>query len=258
MLRRLGLAAVALLLAGCAQQVNTIGPKGIPLVIPDQVTACTHLSYAPFQSVSKGKIVGFDVDLIDLVAADLHLPQKIIDTSFEGIQSGAAYNSNQCDIGTGGMTITEVRKKNIDFSDPYFDAKQALLTRKGEPYRTLDSLRGKTVGVLVGTTGEEYVRKWDAAHGHTMKIVQFDEMTLQLTGVKTKQVDASIQDNAPEYDFARKNPGLAVTAEFDTGEQLGFGVRKGNVAMRKEIDRVLAKARADGTYQKLYRKWFTN
>lgn len=251
------LAIVLLVLSGCASAVNARGPKGVPLVAPDQLTVCTHLSFAPFQSVKHGEIVGFDVDLIDLVARDLGLPQKIIDTSFEGIQSGTAYTSNQCDIGTGGMTITKVREQNMDFSDPYFDAKQAILCRQGEQYRTLDQLRGKRFGVLVGTTGEEYTRKWNAAHGNPLRVVQFDEMTIEFTGVKTGKVACAMQDNGPLLDYAKQNPDVVATAQLEANEQLGFGVRNGNDAMREEINRVLAKARADGTYQRLYKKWFT-
>ncbi|WP_031466899.1 ABC transporter substrate-binding protein [Sciscionella sediminilitoris] len=257
MKRVLVLLAAVLVLAGCARAANVKGPKGVPLVASGQLTVCTHLSFAPFQSVKHGEIVGFDVDLIDLVARDLGLPQKIIDTSFEGIQSGTAYNSNQCDIGTGGMTITKVRAQNMDFSIPYFDAKQALLCRASEPANSMDALRGKQIGVLVGTTGEEYTRKWNAAHGNPLQVVQFDEMTVEFTGVKTGKVACAMQDNGPLLDFAKQNPGLVATAQFDTGEKLGFGVRKGNTAMRTEIDRVLRKAYADGTYARLYKKWFT-
>src|SRR4029450_3514295 len=88
-----------------------------------------HLPYAPFQSKdASGKVVGFDVALIDLVAAKLSVTQAIVDTPFEGIKSGADLTSGKCDVAAAGMTITEERKKVLDFSDPYFDATQALAT----------------------------------------------------------------------------------------------------------------------------------
>ena len=88
------------------------------LVKSGVLTTCTHLPYAPFQSKdASGKVVGFDVALIDLVAEKLGVTQEIVDTPFEGIKSGADLNAGKCDVAAAGMTITEERKKVLDFSD---------------------------------------------------------------------------------------------------------------------------------------------
>ena len=76
--------------------------------------------------------VGFDVDIVDLVAAKLGVEQAIVDTPFEGIKSGQDLSTGKCDIAAAGMTITDERKKVILFSEPYFDATQALLVRDGD------------------------------------------------------------------------------------------------------------------------------
>ncbi len=94
------------------------------------LTTCTHLPYPPFQSEIDGKVQGFDVALIDLVADDLGVKQQILDTPFENFKTGAFLNSGECDLAAAGMTITEERKKNVDFSDPYFNATQAVLVAK--------------------------------------------------------------------------------------------------------------------------------
>ena len=103
---------------------------GVELVKAGQLTTCTHLPYPPFQSEIDGKVQGFDVSLIDLVAKDLGVKQEILDTPFENFKTGAFLNSGECDLAAAGMTITEERKKNVDFSDPYFDATQAVLVDK--------------------------------------------------------------------------------------------------------------------------------
>ena len=93
---------------------------------------------------------------MDLVAEDLDLEQTIVNTPFETIETGQAMATGKCDIAAAGMTITEERDKVIDFSDPYFNATQALLVKKGAGYDSLESLDGKTLGVQVGTTGQDY------------------------------------------------------------------------------------------------------
>jgi polar amino acid transport system substrate-binding protein len=249
------LPVLALALAGCAQPTNQGGAGGgVELIAPGTLTTCTHLPYQPFQFDQGGKTVGFDVDLVDLVAKDLGVTQKIVDTPFEGIQSGESLNSNQCDVAAAAMTITETRKKNMDFSRPYFDAEQALLVKKGAPYKDLASLRGKKLGVQLGTTGEEYANQNKAAHGY--EVVQFEDLALEESAVKIGQVDAAINDNGVFYNYAKENPDTEVTTEFATGDKYGIGIRKGNAALLEKVNASLQKAKDSGEYARLYEKWF--
>lgn len=246
-------AAAAALLIGCTStKPSDSGGPDISLVKSGKLTTCTHLPYPPFQSRQGKKVVGFDVDLVDLVASELKVKQEIVDTPFEGIQSGEDLNTSTCDVAAAGMTINAVREKNLDFSRPYFDATQALLTRKGKPYRSLADLKGKRLAVQQGTTGETYAQK--RAVGATL--VQFEDLGLLVSAVKTGQVAAGINDNGVLYDYVKDNPDTEVTAEFSTGETYGIAVRTGNDALRKKINQVLGDAKKDGRYEKIYRKWF--
>ncbi|MET7762743.1 ABC transporter substrate-binding protein [Streptomyces sp. NPDC005336] len=249
----IAVAATAALLAGCTSTKSSgSGGSDISLVNSGKLTTCTHLPYPPFQFRAGKKIVGFDVDLVDLVASALKVKQEIVDTPFEGIQSGEDLNTNQCDLAAAGMTINDVREKNLDFSDPYFEATQALLTKKGKPYKALGDLKGKRLAVQQGTTGEQYAQK--RAKG--AKLVQFEDLALLLTAVKTGIVDAGIDDNGVLYDYVKDNPDTEVTAEFNTGERYGIAVRTGNDALRKKVNKVLKDAKADGRYDRIYKKWF--
>lgn len=224
----------------------------ISLVNDGKLTTCTHLPYEPFQFKKGNEIVGFDVDLVDLVAEELDVEQKIVDTPFEGIQSGEDLNAGKCDLAAAGMTINDVREKNLDFSAPYFDATQALIVKKDAKYGSLEDLKGKKLGVQQATTGAQYAE--DNAEG--VEKVQFEDLALLLTAVKTGQVDAGINDNGVLYDYVRQNKDTKVTTEFETGEQYGIGVRTGNDALRKKIGEVIKKAKSDGSYDKIYKKWF--
>jgi polar amino acid transport system substrate-binding protein len=254
------LPAVGLALAtgGCAEEVGTGGQTEaggeIKLIEDGFLTTCTHLPYAPFQFTEGGKIVGFDVDLVDLVAEELGVEQKLFDTPFEGIESGESLNTGQCDVAAAAMTINDEREAVMDFSVPYFDANQALLVKKGSGIDSLEKLRGKKLGVQQGTTGEEYATENKDKYGY--EIVQFEDLALEQTAVKTGQVAAGINDNAVHFQFVKDNPDTEVTAEFDTGESYGVAVRQGNGALLAKVNEVIKAAKADGRYDEIYEKWF--
>lgn len=251
-------AAAGALLAACGggggMTVTTESGKDVQLVSDGELTVCTHLPYKPFQFNQGGEIVGFDVDLMDLVAEELGVEQKIFDTPFEGIQTGEDLNAGKCDAAAAGMTITEEREEKIDFSEPYFDATQALLVEKGAPYQDLADLEGETLGVQSGTTGEIYAEE-NAPEGVTLRT--YEDLALLTSAVKTGQVAAAINDNSVLYPYVQENPDTAVAAEFDTGEQYGVAVKEeGSEALLEVINDVLAEARSDGRYDKIYQKWF--
>ncbi|EST37024.1 hypothetical protein N566_15240 [Streptomycetaceae bacterium MP113-05] len=224
----------------------------ISLVNAGKLTTCTHLPYSPFEFKKGQEIVGFDVDLVDAVAKKLDVEQQMVDTPFEGIQSGQALNASKCDVAAAGMTITEVREKNLDFSDPYFEATQALLVKKGSDASSMKDLKGKKLGVQQATTGAKYAQD----NGDGVTTVEFEDIALLLTAVKTGQVDAAIHDNGALFDYVKKNPNTKVTTEFDTGEEYGIGVKTGDDALRKQVNEVIAEIKSDGTYDKIYKKWF--
>jgi polar amino acid transport system substrate-binding protein len=259
--RRLWAIALALLscvlVVACGGDDDSTGDSesGVELVDSGRLTTCTHLPYRPFQFQRGGRVVGFDVDMIDLVAKELGVRQEIIDTPFEGIQSGEDLNARKCDIAAAAMTITPARQKKIVFSAPYFDANQALLVRKGSAIDAFDDLRGKTLGVLSGTTGKMYAERRAGAAG--MQVKDYEDLALQLSSVKSGQIPAAINDIPVLLDYAKQNDDVEVATQFKTGEQYGFGMRRlTSAALEKVVNRVIERARSDGTYDRLYEKWF--
>jgi polar amino acid transport system substrate-binding protein len=256
------LAAAAMLaiggVAGCAKE-DTGGTTagGVALVKAGTLTTCTHLPYAPFQAKDQtGKVVGFDVALIDLVAKKLGVTQAIVDTPFEGIKSGADLNAGKCDVAAAGMTITDERKKVLDFSDPYFDATQALAVLTGNDAKSLDDLVGKRLGVQGGTTGEEYINAQVKDKGLKIVVVSYRDLAALQQALATNQIAAAVNDLPVWNEYIKANPGKAVVAAgFNTGEQYGFAVKKGNAELLKAVNEAIAAARTDGTYDKIYSTW---
>jgi polar amino acid transport system substrate-binding protein len=266
--RRLAAMAVVvtagLALSACGGDGETAAPggddntgqnaSGVDLVEDGKIKTCTSLPYPPFQFDEGGEVVGFDVDMVDLVAEKLGVEQEIIDVQFDVIRSGAALNAGECDIAAAGMTITEERKANLDFSVPYFDEVIALLVNKGSGVSSLDDVKAQNLrlGVQAGTTSLDY------AEGQGMSPTQFDDAGKQLLALQSNQVDVILQDLPVVNDWL-KRPEVAekyeLATEIETGAQYGFGMKKGNTALVQVVDEALKAAMADGTWEEAYVRW---
>ena len=248
-------AGLVLVVAGCSSGGSGSGQTvagGVHLAKAGQLTTCTHLPYPPFQSVVDGKVQGFDVSLIDLVAKDLGVKQQIVDTPFENFKTGAFLNSGQCDLAAAGMTITPERAKNVDFSDPYFEATQAVLVAKNSGITSLDGAKGKKLGAQAQTTGEDFAKK------KGLDPVSFASSDAVLNGLRTGQVQAVVIDYPVVQGWLKDKANadkFKVVDNLKTGEQYGFTVKKGNKPLLKAINKALKDAKADGTYEKIYEKW---
>lgn len=262
-------ALVALALTGCGSSSDdsdgsdggdTAAAGEISLVKDGTLSVCTHLSYKPFQfKEADGTVVGFDVDLMDLVAEELGVTQEIVDIDFAQITSGAVFAADRCDAGAAATTITEERQNAILFSDPYFKATQALIVKTGSGITDLSEMDGQSLGVQTDTTGQIYAEKQKTDNGYGFEVVIFDDLVTQLNGLKADRVAGAINDNGVVLDFARENSDTEVVKEFDTGEEYGFMAQKDDAnatALVEKINEVLAAAREDGRYNEIYKKWF--
>lgn len=262
--RLVGVAAAGALavstLAACTEESGT-AEGGIEIVNEGHLTICTHLPYAPFQfSNDDGDIVGFDIDLLDLLADDLGLErtnEDIVNIGWEQVTSGAVFEAERCDVGMGAMTITDDRADALTISDPYFEATQALLVRKDKPFTSLEELDGERVGVQTDTTGQDYAQSLEEEMG--FEVVKYDDLALQLNALKAGNIAAAINDNSPLSDFAERNDDTEVSAKFDTGEVYGFAFKKDDSNAEELAERFneqLAEAFEDGTYDEIYQRWF--
>lgn len=245
-------AALALSLSACAKDADTTTTEsGVKVVEEGVLTICTHLPYEPFEFTEDGEVVGFDIDVLKIAADAEGLETKVVDTPWETIVSGNALEGGDCDVAAGAMTITPEREAVMDFSDPYFEATQALLTKKGSGYASLDDLAGKRIAVQEGTTGETYVKD-NLPKG--AKAVSYEDSVLMMEAVNNGKADAGVNDNGLVNYYVEQNPGVEVTTEFKTGEEYGFSVKKGD---NDELLAAINEAIADkAAYDEAYQKWF--
>ena len=250
-------AALVVSLTGCGG--DAAGQSGdslrdTDLVFENALTVCTDMPYAPFEFEKDGRATGFDIELSQKVADKLDVQLDVIDVPFDDIVSGAVLNNDKCDMAVSAMSISGERARVLDFSSPYFVAKQALVAPEGSGIRSLEALAGKRVGVQDETTGETFLRDFAPQDA---KIVPFAGAAELAKAVTQGDVSAAIYDNTVSGQVVEDNPSLRVTREFDTGEQYGMAVQKdGNIPLLRTINDVLADLRSGGEYDKIYKTYF--
>jgi polar amino acid transport system substrate-binding protein len=233
---------------------TTTAPAGnYTLVSPGKLIAGSDTTFPPMESMNGTTAEGFDVDLVAAVAQKLGLQSEfkteIFDTLIPSLQAGGKF-----DIIASSMTITDERKKSIDFSDPYIDSNQSITVLKSSGIADQAALAGKRIGVQSGTTGEAWAK--ENLTGST--IVPFDTTTKAFSALQASNVAAVVND-LPVSAYLVKtdsSQSMKLIAEIPTGEQYGFGVSKSNPGLLAAINKALADLKADGTYATIYEKWF--
>lgn len=252
MARRLALpllAIAALTLSACSSTAGDDAAAGeVSLITEGALTVCSNPPYPPFEMKDGDQVVGLDIDVVSEAAADLGVELVIVETGFDGIQSGAALDAAQCDVVASGITITEEREGKLDFSDPYFDANQGLLVPAGSGIDSLEALEGVTVGVQQATTGETFTTD------NGLETVQYEDTGLQVQALKNGDVGAIINDLATMQEYVDDE--FVIGAEFETGEQYGLGVKTGNAALLDAINATIERIKSDGTYDDIYATYF--
>lgn len=243
------LASLSLGLGGCHDKASTESKDKVYLV-------ATDASYAPFESVNNhSEIVGFDVEVLKAVADKAGIQVQFINTPWEGIFNALAAGDR--DIVMSCVTITDERKKNMDFSDPYFKSQQLIAVEANSRVSKFADLRNKKVGVQNSTTGDVVTQKL-LGKGNT-NIKRFETMTLALQEMLNGGVDAVVGDSGAINFFVKQNADVKMKTFSDpsfTQEFYGYAVKKGNTDLVEKLNQGLKAIKEDGTYQKIYDQYF--
>jgi len=229
-------------LSACAEQED-LGPVVIGL----------NAEYPPFENVDEdGNLVGFDVDLMTAIAEEAGFEFEWVNTRWDGIFVALA--SGEFDAVISAATITEERAETVNFSDPYFDAGQAITVRDDNTdILGPDDLSGVKVGVQLGTTGDIWLSEETDA-----EVVRYDENTLAFQALANGDVDAAVADNTTAIEIVKANPemNLKFLPDVYTKEQYGIAVNKDRTDLLEAINEGLAAIRENGTYDEIYDKYF--
>lgn len=219
-----------------------------------QVVVGTNAEFPPFELTDDANnIIGFDIDVINAVGKaagfDVVMQNQSFDTLVESLESG------KIDAAVSGMTITEARRQKIDFSEPYYNAAQVIVVLDGvEGYSKIEDIKGKKVGVQLGTTGAGMAEEVMGADNLDLK--QFRKYNEVFTDLRLGRIDAVVVDLPVANAYLRNIPGLKISSPPMSEEQYGIAVRKGNAELLKKINDGLAAIRANGEFDKITEKWF--
>ncbi len=217
----------------------------------------TNAEYPPFESVdANGKIIGFDIDLMNAVGKAGGFTPEFVNTRWDGIFVALA--SGEFDAVSSAVTITDERKQTVNFSDPYFNAGQMIAVKNGSPVAKPEDLTGKKVGVQLGTTGDLWISEQADSGKIAADVKRYDEVTLAFQALANGDIDAIVNDAPTSADIIKANPqwGVSLVGTPFTDEFYGFAVRKERADVLKAINEGLAKVKASGEYDKIYETWF--
>ena len=221
--------AAALLVAGCGNPDNSL-------------KMITEATFPPYEFLRGQEIVGIDVEICRAVAEKLNRPFKAETVDFDSVIP--AVISGKADLGAAGITITEDRKKNVDFSIPYVKTGIVVIYRKSNPFKSIDQLKGKKIGVQAGTTSETFVLEQLGIQPERSK-----SPAEAVVGMKSGRCEFVIADIDPAKNCVKGEPDLALS-DFISSEEYAVAIRKGQPELLKAINETIAELKANGKLAK--------
>ena len=214
------------------------------------LTMGTNAEFPPYEYYENNEIVGIDVDIMQAIADKLGMELKIEDMAFDSIIP--AVTSGKADIGLAGMTVTEDRLENVDFSDTYAHATQVVIVKEDSDIASPDDLEGKKIGVQLGTTGDIY-----AGDIKDATVERYNKGFEAVQALTQDKIDAVVIDGEPAKVFVKENEGLKMLDEAFTEEDYAIAVAKGNDELLDKINTALGELKDSGELDKIVDKYIT-
>jgi polar amino acid transport system substrate-binding protein len=218
------------------------------------IVVAQDATWPPMEFVNEKKeIVGFDTDLMIAVAKEAGFKVEFKNVAWDGIFGALA--AGKVDVICSSVTITEERKRSMDFSIPYFKIRQGLVVPKDSTAKTLNDMKGKTLGAQIGTTGFFAIKKTEGVNPKS-----YDEIGLAMEDLYNGRIDGVVCDDPVAALYALQKPEykakLKIAAVLDTGdEHYGVAVKKGNAEVLNLINKGIKAVLEKGLDQQLKTKW---
>ncbi len=212
----------------------------------------TDATYPPFEIVNTNtrKVEGFDIDVMNRICELSNLEAKYIITPFDGIISGLKGYKYDCII--SAMTITPQRDAIVNFTEPYYDAGQILAVPKEDTtIHGIEDLRGKLVGVQLGTTGEKYAKSLSG-----VTVVPYENIGAAFIDMEDHRVDAVLNDYPTTMEYIHLQGKAKTVGKVLSEEHYGIAVREGDKALLDTLNVAIDKMKANGDFEKIKEKWF--
>lgn len=224
-----------------------------PVLAETTIVFATDATWPPMEFVDDQKqVVGYAIEYMKAAGKEAGFQPVFKNTAWDGIFAGLA--AGKYDAIVSSVSITDERKKAMDFSEPYFTVRQALIVGKNATAKSLAELKGQKVGGQIGTTGYFAIK---AAEGLEAK--SYDEIGLAMEDLNVGRIAAVVCDDpvAANYALIKYKDTLKIASVIETGEveNYGIAVNKGNAAALALIDKGIAAVKAKGIDKELKKKW---
>lgn len=209
--------------------------------------------YPPFEYTNdKNEIVGFDLDLSNAIAEKLGAKTEVVTVPFDGIVQGL--KSNKFDMISSGFTVTEKRKQEVLFTDTYLNSGQYVVVNKdNNTINTVEDLKGKTIGVGIGTTSADAAKKIEG----TKEVKEYDKSPDALLDLKNNRIDAVMIDKPVCDYYLDKDKEAYKKIDANVQEEpIALAFRKDDTQLQQEVNKILKNLKEDGTLSKISEKWF--
>ncbi len=209
----------------------------------------TNAAFPPFEYIggdSGDEVVGFDAEIAKEIAKDLGKELKIEDMEFDTLLT--ALNADKIDFVIAGMTINPKRAESVNFSEPYYEATQAVIVKKGQSaIKGIGDLKDKKISVQLGTTGNDMASKY-TGEGNISAFNSGFEAVMEL---KNGKVDCLIIDQQPALSFIKQNPELEILSFDFEPEYYGIAIKKGDKELLDSVNKTLNRLKSSGKYDEL-------
>lgn len=217
-----------------------------------KLVMATNAEFPPYEFYDGDKIVGIDAEIAQAIANELGMELEIEDIAFDSIIPEIV--SGKADMALAGMTVTEDRKASVDFSDTYATASQMIIVKEDSKIAGPDDLKGVTVGVQLGTTGDIYVSDLEA-DGTTVE--RYNKGFEAVQALSQGKIDAVVIDGEPAKTFVAETEGIKMLDEAFTEEEYAIAVKKGNTELLDKINGALSELESEGTLDEIVAKYIT-
>ncbi len=238
---------LVLLFASCGSSTGEKESKLIKVGLSD--------TYPPFEYRDENnELVGFDIDLIELLSEEMGVEVEIVNTAWDGIFVGL--DSGKFDMIVSATSITPERLENFEQSKPYLANGQVIVVKKGDTSISKpEDLADKQVGVQLETTADNAAEK----HKETVpfELTKYDDIVETFSDLLTGRLDAVVVDYGVAIDYVSKSPDdFEITSAQLTNEPLGVTMKKGNTELKEEVNKALENLQKAGKMKELSEKWF--
>ena len=221
----------------------------VTTVEPGVLTMGTNATFPPYEYKDGDDVVGIDAEIAQALADKLGLKVKIVDMDFDSLI--ASVQSGKIDMSLAGMTVTEERKQNVDFTNSYATGVQVIIVKEDSDIASADDLEGKLIGVQQGTTGHLYC----ADDFGEENVIPYANGATAVQALLQGKVDCVVIDQEPAKAFVEANAGLKILETAYTTEDYAAAVSKDNPALTAALNSALQELKDDGTIQGILDKY---